>query len=99
MSQAHPSKKAIAVPFLAKLYRSRMRYWRRRLEARQYEMIQSRLHFVLARQVRNGYATNAPAMCVEFRGVCPYVKGRNACYAIRLGSILHIKRWGVFCPK
>jgi len=50
-------------------YRSRTAYWRRRLEGRHYDVIQFRRHFVLARQVRNGYATKAPEMLVKFRGL------------------------------
>jgi hypothetical protein len=38
---------------------------------------------------RNGYATDAPVMDVEFLGV----DKRRDCYAIRLGKILGIKRW------
>jgi hypothetical protein len=73
------------------------------LEGRHYDAIQSRRHLVLARQVRNGYATKAPEMLVEFLGVRKYGKDRNAYYAIRpplaparqvrLGRILQIKRW------
>jgi ASC-1-like (ASCH) protein len=64
-------------------YRSRTPYWRRRLEGRPYDVI----------QFRNGYATKAPEMLVQFRGLRRYGKGRNAYYAIRLGGILKIKRW------
>ena len=74
-------------------YRSQTPYWRRRLEGRHYDVI----------QFRNGYATKAPEMLVEFLGVRKYGKDRNAYYAIRpplaparqvrLGRILRIKRW------
>lgn len=64
-------------------YRSRTPYWRRRLEGRHYDVI----------QFRNGYATRAPEMLVEFRGLRRYGKGRAGYYAIRLGRILKIKRW------
>jgi hypothetical protein len=64
-------------------YREQKPYWRKRLEGRKYDVI----------QFRNGYATNAPEMLVEFRGLRHYGKGRNAYYAIRLGRILKIKRW------
>jgi hypothetical protein len=40
-------------------YRKRTPYWRKRLEGRKYDVI----------KFRNGYATNAPEMLVEFRGV------------------------------
>ncbi|MGO8835994.1 MAG: hypothetical protein ACLQAH_04955 [Limisphaerales bacterium] len=64
-------------------YRERTPYWRTRLENRRYDVI----------QFRNGYATNAPVMVVEFRGLRRYGTGRNAYYAIRLGKILTLKRW------
>jgi hypothetical protein len=64
-------------------YRSRTPYWRRRLEGRHYDVI----------QFRNGYATEAPEMLVEFLGVRKYGKGRTGYYAIRLGRILKIKHW------
>jgi hypothetical protein len=49
-------------------YRCRKPYWRRRLEGRYYDVIQSRPHFVLARQVRNGYATQATERFRSFPG-------------------------------
>jgi hypothetical protein len=64
-------------------YRDQKPHWRKRLEGRRYDVI----------QFRNGYATNAPEMLVEFRGVRRYGKGRTAYYAIRLGRVLKIKRW------
>ena len=64
-------------------YRERTAYWKTRLENRQYDVI----------QFRNGYATKAPEMLVEFWGVRKDGKGRNGYYAIRLGKILKIKRW------
>lgn len=64
-------------------YRNRSPCWRRRLEGRRYDVI----------QFRNGYATKAPAMLVEFLAVRKYGKGRTGYYAIRLGRILKIKRW------
>jgi hypothetical protein len=64
-------------------YRAQTPYWRKRLEGRQYDVI----------RFRNGYARNAPEMEVEFRGLRRYGRGPNACYAIRLGRILQIKRW------
>jgi len=63
--------------------RSQTAYWKRRLENRKYDVI----------QFRNGYATNAPEMLVEFRGLRRHDKGRTGYYAIRLGRILKIKRW------
>jgi hypothetical protein len=64
-------------------YRDQTPYWRGRLEGRHYDVI----------QFRNGYATKAPEMLVEFWGVRKDGKGRNGYYAIRLGRILKIKRW------
>ena len=64
-------------------YRKQTSYWKKRLEGREYDVI----------QFRNGYATNAPEMLVEFCGLRRYGKGRKAYYAIRLGRILRIKRW------
>jgi hypothetical protein len=64
-------------------YRDQTSYWRKRLEDRKYDVI----------QFRNGYATNAPEMLVEFRGLRRYGKGRKAYYAIQLGKILKVKCW------
>lgn len=64
-------------------YRQRTPYWRWRLEGRHYDVI----------QFRNGYATKAPEMLVEFRGVRRIRKWGKPQYAIRLGRILKIKRW------
>jgi hypothetical protein len=64
-------------------YRDRTPYWKKRLEDRRYDLI----------LFRNGYATKAPEMLVEFRGVRRIGKGCNAQYAIRLGNILKIRRW------
>jgi len=60
-------------------YREQKPYWKKRLEGRRYDVI----------KFRNGYATKAPEMCVEFRGV----RKRNREYEILLGRILKIKRW------
>jgi hypothetical protein len=64
-------------------YRSQTPYWKKRLENRQYDVI----------QFCNGYATNAPEMQVEFLGVRRIKKAGKNVYAIRLGKILKIKRW------
>lgn len=64
-------------------YRARTPYWRQRLENRKYKYI----------QFRNGYATLAPEMLVEFRGVKKIQKWGEPYYAIALGRILKIKRW------
>jgi hypothetical protein len=64
-------------------YRNQTPYWRRRLEGRHYDVI----------QFRNGFATNAPEMLVEFHGLRRIRKWGQSQYAIRLGRILKIKRW------
>jgi hypothetical protein len=64
-------------------YRRRTPYWKTRLENRKYDVI----------QFRNGYATAAPEMQVEFLGVRRIKKDGTNVYAIRLGKILKIKRW------
>lgn len=64
-------------------YRACTPYWERRLENRKYKFI----------QFRNGYATLAPEMLVEFRGVKKIRRWGKPYYAISLGRILKIKRW------
>jgi hypothetical protein len=64
-------------------YRDYTPYWRRRIENRKYDFT----------QFRNGYATKAPEMLVEYRGYRIRGKGKKAEFAIRLGRILKIKRW------
>jgi hypothetical protein len=60
-------------------YRDLKGYWKTRLEGRTYDIV----------RFRNGYATDAPVMDVEFLGV----DKRRHCYVIRLGKILRIERW------
>lgn len=64
-------------------YRDRTPYWQKRLEGREYDVI----------QFRNGYATKAPEMQVEFLGVKKIHKQGEPYYAIQLGQILTLKRW------
>jgi len=64
-------------------YRAYSPYWRRRIQDRRYDVI----------QFRNGYATKAPAMTVEYRGYRVQGAGRNKVFAIRLGRLLEIQRW------
>lgn len=64
-------------------YRERTPYWKQGLENRDYQFI----------QFRNGYATLAPEMLVEFRGVKKIRQRGQPFYAISLGRILKIKRW------
>jgi hypothetical protein len=74
---------AIAAKTKRMEYRRRTPYWKTRLENRKYDAI----------QFRHGYATDAPEMQVEFRGVRRVGKWGKNFYAIRLGKILKIKRW------
>jgi hypothetical protein len=60
-------------------YRKRKKYWKSRLEGRDYDVI----------RFRNDYAKNAPEVIVQFRGI--QRQGKD--YAIRLGKILDVKRW------
>ena len=64
-------------------YRDNKKYWRRRLVGRTYREI----HF------RNGYATKAPFMRVEFKGLRKYGSGRGSYFAIRLGRVLELKHY------
>ena len=66
-------------------YRARSPYWRRRLEGRQYDLI----------QFRNGYATRAPEMQVQYLGLRQTQRNGLACFAIRLGRVISIKRWPI----
>jgi hypothetical protein len=66
-----------------KEYRKYKPYWKTRLEGRTYDVV----HF------RNGYASDAPEMWVEYRGLSRDGKARNADYVIRLGRVLKKKRW------
>ena len=58
-------------------------YWTKRLEGRTFDVV----------KFRNGYASNAPEMIVEYRGLKRASAARNADYVIRLGKVLQIKRW------
>ena len=64
-------------------YRKRTAYWNSRLEGRTYDII----------KFRNGYATKAPEMLIEFRGVKKIRKWGGPYYAIQLGRILALRRW------
>ena len=62
-------------------YREVTPYWSKRLEGRDYDVI----------QFRNGYAKVAPMMIVEFKGVNIDSDVQGARYAIELGKILETK--------
>jgi hypothetical protein len=69
---------AIACGKKKKEVRARTPFWTARLDGRTYQEI----HF------RNGYATKAPWLRVEFKGVTRRGRGRSAEYVIRLGRVL-----------
>ena len=54
-------------------------YWKKRLEGKEFDIV----------RFRNGYASDAPEMDVEFVGVRR--QGKN--YVIRLGRVLKKKRF------
>ena len=62
-------------------YRDNTEYWRARLLGRTFREI----HF------RNGYATRAPFMRVEFKGLRQMGRGPKSYFAIRLGKVLEVK--------
>jgi len=64
-------------------YRECTPYWRRRLEGRDYDVI----------RFRNGYATKAPIMDVQYVTKGFRVVGGKKEYAIRLGKILKVKNY------
>ena len=61
-------------------YRDRSDYWKTRLEGLEYDII----------RFRNGYGPDVPEMDVEWKGV----DKRKDRYAILLGEIRSVKRWG-----
>jgi hypothetical protein len=69
---------AIACGKKKKEFRACTPYWTTRLDGRTY----TEIHF------RNGYATKAPWLRVEFKGVTKQGSGRSAEYVIRLGKVL-----------
>ena len=64
-------------------YREDKEYWQRRLIGRTY----TEVHF------RNGYATNAPFMRVQYKGLRKVRRGGKIQFAIRLGKILELKHY------
>ena len=59
-------------------YRNKTDYWKRRIEGKEYDII----------KFRNGYATDAPTMLVEYNGYD--ITDR---YEIKLGKILGVDKW------
>jgi hypothetical protein len=68
----------IAAGIKRKEFRDYTPYWRTRLVDREYDFI----------EFRNGYATNAPRMRVQMRGVTVRGRGRGKQFVIKLGRIL-----------
>ena len=66
-------------------YRECTPYWRKRLEGRDYDVV----------SFRNGYATRAPVMEVEYVAKGFRVIGSKKEYAIRLGKILKIQNYQI----
>jgi hypothetical protein len=64
-------------------YRGNTDYWRRRLVGRTYREI----------CFRNGYATKAPFMRVECKGIRKVGKGPSGYFAIRIGRLLELKNY------
>ena len=64
-------------------YRECTPYWRRRLEGRDYDVI----------RFRNGYATKAPVMDVQYVTKGFRVVGGKKEYAIRLGKVLKVQNY------
>jgi hypothetical protein len=64
-------------------YRDNTAYWRTRLTGREYDEI----HF------RNGYATRAPFMRVQCKGIRKRGKGRSSQFVIRLGRVLELRNY------
>ena len=64
-------------------YRECKPYWKVRLEGRNYDEV----HF------RNGYATKAPFMRVQFKSVKKLRRNGEIVFAIALGKILGLKNY------
>ncbi len=68
----------IAAGTKRKEFRQFTDYWQTRLQDREYDFI----------EFRNGYATDALRMRVQFRGVMLQGRGSNKVFVIKLGRIL-----------
>jgi hypothetical protein len=64
-------------------YRECKPYWSARLEGRDYDEV----HF------RNGYATEAPFMRVQFKGTKKRKRNGEIVYAIALGKMIEMKNY------
>ena len=65
-------------------YRKKTDYWKKRIEGREYDCI----------QFRNGYATKAPTMLVEYNGYKIGFNGIGEEYQIKIGKIIEVKNYG-----
>lgn len=63
-------------------------YWRKRLEGQTYDLI----------RFRNGYASDAPTMDVEFRGLDLGEWDGQIVYAIALGAIIALENCECLTP-
>ena len=61
-------------------YRDKTDYWKKRIEGREYDII----------KFRNGYATDAPTMLVEYGGYGVGFNGIGEEYRIKLGKIIEV---------
>ena len=61
-------------------YRDKTDYWKKRIEGREYDII----------KFRNGYATDAPTMLVEYKGYKVGFNGIGEEYRIKLGKIIEV---------
>ena len=62
-------------------YRQKTDYWKKRIENREYDVI----------QFRNGYAKDAPTMLVEHKGYSEVIRtGNGVEYEIKLGKIIEV---------
>lgn len=68
----------IAAGTKGKEFRAFTPYWQTRLAGREYDLI----------EFRNGYATDALRMRVQFQGVTVQGRGSNKEFVIKLGRIL-----------
>lgn len=66
-----------------KEFRKYKPYWKKRLEGRTFDVV----------KFRNGYASDAPEMIVEYRGLQRASSSPTADFVIKLGKVLKITRW------
>ena len=70
-------------------YREKTDYWKKRIENREYDVI----------QFRNGYAKIAPTMLVEYKGYNidagydKFLKRTKDRYELKLGKIIEVKNY------